>query len=208
MEQKGWRRLIKGVFDRTCGTVGLVACAPLLVGAAVAVRASMGSPVFFRQTRPGYHGKPFRIAKFRTMSDARALDGRLLPDDARLTRVGRILRTTSIDELPQLWNVAKGDMSFVGPRPLIMEYLSRYTPEEARRNDVMPGITGMPAVSGRLALSWEERFVLDTWYVDHWSLSLDAKILAKTVWKVLLREGTTRGDHAPMPEFRPTPPTC
>ena len=152
------------------------------------VRRKLGSPVFFRQTRPGLHGRPFEMVKFRTMTDVRGPDGQLLPDAVRLTAFGRFLRATSLDELPELWNVLKGDMSLVGPRPLLMEYLPLYSPEQARRHDVRPGITGWAQVNGRNALSWEEKFKLDVWYVDHRSLWLDVKILWLTVRKVLVRE--------------------
>jgi len=162
----------------------------------------MGSPVLFRQVRPGLHRKPFVMYKFRTMRDLRDTEGRLLPDEMRLTRVGHILRATSLDELPELFNVLKGEMSLVGPRPLLMEYLELYTPEQARRHEVKPGITGWAQVNGRNAITWEEKFKLDVWYVDNWSLGLDLKILALTLIKVLKREGISADGHATMPEFR------
>jgi len=165
------------------------------------VRSRLGSPVFFRQTRPGRHGKPFEMVKFRTMTDARGADGQLLPDSERLTSFGRFLRATSLDELPELWNVVKGDMSLVGPRPLLMEYLPLYSPEQARRHDVRPGVTGWAQVNGRNALSWDEKFALDVWYVDHQSLWLDMRILWLTVRKVLIREGISAADNATMPKF-------
>lgn len=165
------------------------------------VRSRLGSPVFFRQTRPGLHGKPFEMVKFRTMTDARGADGQLLPDSERLTSFGRFLRATSLDELPELWNVVKGDMSLVGPRPLLMEYLPLYSPEQARRHDVRPGVTGWAQVNGRNALSWDEKFALDVWYVDHQSLWLDIQILWLTVRKVLIREGISAADNATMPKF-------
>ncbi|WP_454757269.1 sugar transferase [Cupriavidus campinensis] len=165
------------------------------------VRSRLGSPVFFRQTRPGRHGKPFEMVKFRTMTDARGADGQLLPDSERLTSFGRFLRATSLDELPELWNVVKGDMSLVGPRPLLMEYLPLYSPEQARRHDVRPGVTGWAQVNGRNALSWDEKFALDVWYVDHQSLWLDIRILWLTVRKVLIREGISAADNATMPKF-------
>lgn len=205
MKQSGWRLFVKRVVDRSAAAVGLVATAPLLGAAALAVRVSMGSPVVFKQQRPGLHGKPFTIWKFRTMSEARDPRGILLPDEARLTATGRFLRKTSIDELPQLWCVLKGELSLVGPRPLLMRYLPRYTSEEMRRHNVLPGITGLAAVSGRNLLSWEEKFRLDIEYVDNWSLGLDARILARTVLKVLLREGITTGANEVMPELRPPP---
>lgn len=165
------------------------------------VRRKLGSPVFFRQARPGLHGRPFTMVKFRTMTDARGPDGALLPDAQRLTSFGRFLRTTSLDELPELWNVLRGEMSLVGPRPLLMEYLPLYSPEQARRHEVRPGITGWAQVNGRNALSWEEKFRLDVWYVDHRSLRLDLRILWLTVRKVLMREGISAQGEATMPRF-------
>lgn len=202
MKQAGFPLFVKKVCDRSVAAIALVACLPAIAFAAAAVRISMGRPVLFRQTRPGYKGRPFEIVKLRTMSDARGPDGHLLPDAERLTRVGKVLRSTSIDELPQLWNVLRGDLSLVGPRPLLMEYLERYTPEEARRHDVLPGITGLTAVSGRNALSWDERFRLDL-YVDNWSLTLDAKILFRTFFKVIARKGVSSEGHATSLPFRP-----
>ncbi len=172
---------LKRALDLALASTGLLAAAPVLAGVAAAVRLGIGSPVLFRQRRPGLHGRPFLLAKFRTMTDARGPDGRPLPDEQRLTRLGRLLRATSLDELPQLWNVLRGDMSLVGPRPLLMEYLERYTPEQARRHEVKPGLTGWAAVNGRNALSWDEKFALDVWYVDHRSLTLDLEVLARTV---------------------------
>ncbi len=201
MKQAGWRLVVKQAVDRGAAAVGLVAVAPVLAVAAVAVRVNLGSPVLFRQERPGRHGKTFRVAKFRTMNDARDAQGNLLPDEDRLTALGRFLRATSIDELPQLWNVLRGELSLVGPRPLLVRYLPRYTPEQARRHDVLPGITGWAQVNGRNAISWDEKFALDVWYVDHWSLALDAKILAMTALKVLRRDGISSTGHATMPEF-------
>ena len=165
------------------------------------IKRKLGSPVFFRQTRPGRHGRPFEMVKFRTMTDVRGPDGQLLPDAVRLTAFGRFLRATSLDELPELWNVLKGDMSLVGPRPLLMEYLPLYSPEQARRHDVRPGITGWAQVNGRNALSWDEKFKLDVWYVDHRSLWLDVKILWLTVRKVLVREGISADGVATMSKF-------
>jgi sugar transferase EpsL len=161
----------------------------------------MGRPVLFRQRRPGRFQKPFELLKFRTMAESRDSDGKLLPDADRLTRVGRLLRATSVDELPQLWNVLCGNMSLVGPRPLLMKYLDRYTPEQVRRHDVLPGITGWAQINGRNAIGWEEKFSMDTWYVDHWSLWLDVKILCGTVLRVLRREGISNQDCSTMPEF-------
>jgi sugar transferase EpsL len=198
------RRLALGVkrgLDVVVAGAGLVAAAPILAGAALALRASIGSPVLFRQTRPGLGGRPFRIYKLRTMSDARGPDGALLPDAERMTVIGRAMRKASLDELPQLWNVLRGDMSLVGPRPLLMQYLERYTPEQARRHEMRPGVTGWAQIHGRNAVSWEERFALDVWYVDHWSLALDLRILVRTVSKVLRPEGISQDGQATMSEF-------
>lgn len=182
------------------GLALLVLCLPLLLLACL-VRLRLGSPVLFRQTRPGLHGRPFTLVKFRTMTDARGQDSTLLPDAQRLTPFGRFLRTNSLDELPELWNVLRGDMSLVGPRPLLMEYLSLYSPEQARRHEVRPGITGWAQVNGRNALSWDERFKLDVWYVNHRTLRLDLRILWLTVRKVLVREGISAQGEATMPKF-------
>ena len=165
------------------------------------VRRKLGSPAFFRQMRPGLYGRPFEMVKFRTMTDARGPGGQLLPDADRLTPFGRFLRASSLDELPELWNVLKGDMSLVGPRPLLMEYLPLYSPEQARRHEMRPGITGWAQINGRNALSWESKFELDVWYVDHRSLRLDLKILWLTVCKVLLRHGISAAGEATMPRF-------
>jgi sugar transferase EpsL len=174
---------------------------PVAILAATVVRLRMGSPVFFRQVRPGYKAEPFTLLKFRTMSSARDEHGCLLPDEKRLTKLGELLRRCSVDEIPQLWNVLKGEMSLVGPRPLLVQYLDRYTPEQARRHEVKPGITGWAQVNGRNALSWEERFQQDVWYVDHWSSALDFKILAHTFWRVLRTEGISQEGFATMPEY-------
>ena len=168
---------------------------------AVAIRWKLGSPVLFRQQRPGLGGRPFWLLKFRTMTDARDADGNVLPDDQRLTAFGRFLRAASLDELPELFNVLKGDMSLVGPRPLLMQYLDRYTPEQARRHEVRPGITGWAQVNGRNAITWEEKFRLDVWYVDNWSMWLDIKIIAMTIWKILKREGISHPGQATMARF-------
>jgi lipopolysaccharide/colanic/teichoic acid biosynthesis glycosyltransferase len=187
-------------------TLGLLALAlPLLVLAWLVLR-KLGSPVFFRQVRPGMHGKPFEMLKFRTMTSERSPDGKMHSDSVRLTPFGRFLRATSLDELPELWNVLKGDMSLVGPRPLLMEYLPLYTPEQARRHEVRPGITGYAQVNGRNAISWEDKFALDVWYVDHFSLWLDIKILWLTVKKVLVRDGISAAGEATMPRFTGSPP--
>ena len=184
--------------------IGMLAL-PILGLVALLIRCAMAWPVLFRQQRPGLGGLPFTLLKFRTMTAVRDAQGHLLPDGDRLTRVGRVLRATSLDELPTLWNVLCGDMSLIGPRPLLMKYLDRYTPEQARRHEVRPGITGWAQINGRNALSWEEKFHLDVWYVDHCSLSLDLKILAMTAWKVLTREGISAGGHPTMPEFQGSP---
>jgi sugar transferase EpsL len=194
-------RLVKRCFDFLVATVALLLLAPLLACLAVVVRLNMGSPILFRQLRPGLKGKPFMLLKFRTMSSARGSQGHLLPDEQRLTSFGQFLRRFSLDELPQLWNVWLGEMSLVGPRPLLMEYLGRYSPEQARRHDVRPGITGWAQVNGRNALNWEDRFRLDIWYVDHWSLGLDAKIIWKTVGKILHRDGISQPGYATAEEF-------
>ncbi|MGC8784283.1 MAG: sugar transferase [Armatimonadota bacterium] len=193
--------LLKRFVDILGASIGIVLTTPLMLILAVLVRVTMGKPVLFRQKRPGLHGKPFVMLKFRTMTDRRDVNGELLPDELRLTRFGKWLRSTSLDELPELFNVLKGEMSLVGPRPLLMEYLPRYTPEQARRHEVKPGITGWAQINGRNALSWEEKFKLDVWYVDNWNLWLDMKILLLTLWKVLKREGISAEGSATMPVF-------
>lgn len=192
---------MKRFFDIVIAALALLLLAIPLLALIWQVRRKLGSPVFFRQTRPGRHGRPFQMVKFRTMTDAKGPDGRLLPDAERLTPFGRFLRSTSLDELPELFNVLKGDMSLVGPRPLLMEYLPLYTPEQARRHEVRPGVTGWAQVNGRNALGWEEKFKLDLWYVDHCSLWLDIKILWFTVRKVLVREGISADGEATMSKF-------
>jgi sugar transferase EpsL len=203
--------LLKRVFDLFLTIPAGLLALPLMGVIALMVRLRLGSPVFFRQQRPGLNGKPFVMYKFRTMTDTRDAQGNLLPDAERLTSFGRFLRSTSFDELPELFNVLTGDMSLVGPRPLLMHYLDRYTPGQMRRHDVKPGITGWAQIHGRNTISWEEKFALDVWYVDHWSLWLDLKILFLTVWKLIMREGITQAGHATMAEFRghglPTNPT-
>lgn len=191
----------KRAVDILASAGGLVALSPVLGAIGVAQLAYHGWPPLFVQERPGLHGRTFRILKFRTMTDARDAAGQLLPDAERLTPLGRLLRATSLDELPELWNVLVGDMSLVGPRPLLVQYLGRYTREQMRRHDMPPGITGWAQVNGRNALSWDEKFALDLEYVDHWSLALDAKILLTTLRKVLLREGISAQGEATMPEF-------
>ena len=192
---------MKRLFDITAAFAALLLLALPLALLTWQVRRKLGSPAFFRQVRPGMHGQPFEMVKFRTMTDARGPDGALLPDADRLTPFGRFLRASSLDELPELWNVLKGEMSLVGPRPLLMEYLPLYSPQQARRHEVRPGITGWAQVNGRNALVWDEKFKLDVWYVDHRSLWLDIKILWLTVKKVLVREGISAAGEATMPRF-------
>ena len=185
---------VKRALDVIGAALGLVVLSPVLAAAAVAVRATLGSPILFRQVRPGLHGRPFTILKLRTMRDPRPGEVWYLTNEQRLGRVGRFLRTSSLDELPELWNVLRGEMSLVGPRPLLVHYLETYTPEEARRHDVRPGITGWAAVNGRHAIRFKERLALDVWYVDHWSLRLDLVILARTVAQVLARRDVTTSE--------------
>jgi lipopolysaccharide/colanic/teichoic acid biosynthesis glycosyltransferase len=192
---------LKRLFDLLLSALGLLALAVPLLVLVWQVRRKLGSPVFFTQVRPGLHGRPFKMVKFRTMTDERGPDGQLLPDAVRLTPFGRWLRATSLDELPEFWNVLKGDMSLVGPRPLLLEYLPLYTPEQARRHDSRPGITGWAQINGRNAISWEDKFKLDVWYVDNRSLWLDIKILWLTVKKVLVRDGISAAGEATMPRF-------
>jgi len=182
-------RRTKRLIDVVAALAGLVLLSPLLTVVALTIRLRMGRPIFFRQFRPGYQARPFVLVKFRTMREEVDQDGVPVPDDQRVPKLGAFLRRTSIDELPQFWNILKGDMSFVGPRPLSMEYLPRYSTEQARRHNVMPGLTGWAQVNGRHMLSWEERFALDTWYVDNWSLRLDMRILRATVRKVFSGAG-------------------
>lgn len=202
-----WRRLgrsafLKRVMDLVGACFALLVFGPLMLYVAFRVWRELGSPVLFRQVRPGLYGKPFMMYKFRTMTEERDAEGRLLPDEKRLTPFGAWLRSWSLDELPELFNVLKGDMSLVGPRPLLMEYLDRYTSEQFRRHEVKPGITGWAQINGRNALTWEEKFKLDVWYVDNWTVWLDLKILFLTVLKVLKREGISAPGHATMPEFK------
>jgi sugar transferase EpsL len=192
---------LKRFIDVLVSAVALLLLSPILALTALLIRLKMGSPVLFRQTRPGLHGKPFTFYKFRTMTCDCDENGCFLADECRLTRLGLFLRRTSLDELPQLWNVLKGDMSLVGPRPLLMEYLPRYSPEQMRRHDVKPGITGWAQVNGRNAITWEQKFELDVWYVDNWSLALDIRILFLTVANVLKREGINQQGNATMERF-------
>lgn len=197
-------RQMKYLFDLSLTIPMLIVLLPLMFVLAMVIFVKLGMPVVYRQARPGLHGKPFIISKFRTMINAEDPSGNLLPDAERLTLLGRFLRSTSLDELPELLNVLKGEMSLVGPRPLLMEYLDRYTPEQARRHEVRPGITGWAQVNGRNAITWDEKFALDVWYVDHCSLWLDIKILILTLWKVLRREGISEQGQATMSEFKGT----
>lgn len=197
-------RKVKRMFDLALTIPGLLLLSPVMLGVALIVLLDLGRPVLFVQVRPGLNGRPFRMYKFRTMRNAMDRHGKMLPDEQRLTRIGRFLRSTSLDELPELWNVLKGDMSLVGPRPLLMEYLDLYTPEQARRHLVPPGITGWAQVNGRNGISWEEKFALDVWYVDNWSLRLDIKILWMTVKTVITRRGISAEGHATMPVFEGT----
>ena len=193
---------MKRLFDFVTALVVLLLFSPLLLLLALSVRFAIGSPVLFRQSRPGLHGKPFTLLKFRTMTDARDEHGNPLADELRLTAFGRFLRHSSLDELPELWNVLKGDMSLVGPRPLLMEYLPLYSAFQARRHEVRPGVTGWAQVNGRNELDWDERLRMDVWYVDHQSFWLDLKILWMTVFKVLRSEGVTQKGHATVEKFR------
>jgi len=201
MRQTGWRLALKRAVDYAVATAGVAVSSPVMLATAAVVRATIGSPVLFRQVRPGRRGVPFEILKFRTMRDAHDASGRPLPDHERTTAVGNLLRSTSLDELPQLFNVLRGELSLVGPRPLLMQYLPRYSADQARRHDVLPGITGWSQVNGRNDLPWREKLALDTWYVDHWSLALDVRILMRTIARVLRRSGVSRAGHVTMPEF-------
>ena len=194
----------KRILDFALALPGIVILSPIFLIIAILVGLNYGTPIIFRQKRPGYLGKPFRVYKFRTMTNALDLDNNLLPDSERITRLGRFLRSYSLDELPELFNVLRGEMSWVGPRPLLMQYLERYSPEQARRHELLPGITGWAQINGRNVLTWEEKFKLDVWYVDHWTLGLDIKILIITAVKVLRREGISQPGHATAEEFMGT----
>ena len=194
--------MLKRSFDAVTAGAALLLLSPVLLVIAVLVRIRLGRGVFFSQQRPGLHAKPFRMIKFRTMTDARDPDGRLLPDSARLPPFGRWLRSTSLDELPELWNVLRGDMSLVGPRPLLMDYLPRYSARQARRHEVRPGVTGWAQINGRNGLSWPEKFELDVWYVENMSFGLDLRILFLTVLSVLKRDGINAAGEATMPGFQ------
>lgn len=193
--------MFKRAFDIVAAGSALLVLSPALLGVSFLVRKNLGSPVLFRQVRPGLNGKPFEMIKFRTMLDAVDAGGNILPDSERLTRFGRFLRSTSLDELPELWNVLRGDMSLVGPRPLLMEYLPLYSPEQARRHEAKPGVTGWAQINGRNAISWEDKFKLDVWYVDNQSLWLDIRILLLTVKKVVVRDGISADGEATMTRF-------
>lgn len=192
---------MKRLLDIIIASIALILLSPLYAFVAYKVRKNLGSPVLFRQVRPGLHGKPFEMIKFRTMKDAVDEQGNPLPDSERLTPFGQMLRSTSLDEMPELWNVIKGDMSIVGPRPLLMEYLPLYSPEQAKRHDVRPGMTGHAQVNGRNAIGWEEKFKLDTWYVENQSIWLDFKIMFKTVHKVLAKDDISAEGEATMTRF-------
>ena len=193
---------MKRFFDVSATLIGIIMLAPFFLLIAIIIFSKLGKPVFFYQIRPGLNGRAFRMIKFRTMRDAYGPDGDLLSDAERMTTLGAFLRSTSLDELPELWNVLKGDMSLVGPRPLLMEYLPLYSPEQARRHELRPGITGWAQVNGRNAISWEEKFALDVWYVDNHNLWLDMKILYMTLRKVLVRDGINAEGEATMPKFK------
>jgi sugar transferase EpsL len=195
---------MKRLFDLSIALFLSLALAPLLIILFTLIRIKLGLPIFFVQTRPGLRSIPFKLYKFRTMTDSLDPEGKLLPDEDRLKAFGCFLRNASLDELPELWNVIKGDMSLVGPRPLLIQYLDRYTPEQMRRHEVKPGLTGWAQVNGRNAITWEEKFKLDVWYVDHWSLWLDIKIMGMTIWKILKREGINHPGQATMEEFKGT----
>ena len=196
--------MLKRAFDIAASTSALVVLSPVLAITAYKVKKELGSPVLFRQVRPGLHGKPFEMVKFRTMKDATDKEGNALPNSERLTEFGKKLRASSLDELPELWNVLKGDMSLVGPRPLLMEYLPLYNAEQAKRHNVRPGVTGYAQVNGRNSLSWEDKFKLDTWYVEHQTFLLDMKILLKTVKKVIIKDGISAEGEATMTKFTGT----
>lgn len=194
--------LSKRIFDLFFATLALIILTPLIILTGIMVYLFLGNPILFRQRRPGYRGRPFFIYKFRTMGAASDLTGNLLPDSERLTRFGRFLRTLSLDEMPELFNILRGEMSFVGPRPLLMEYLPLYSPEQARRHDVVPGLTGWAQVNGRNAADWPARLAMDVWYVDNWSFWLDIKISLMTLWKVITREGVNQPGQATVEYFK------
>jgi sugar transferase EpsL len=192
----------KRLFDLNFAFIALIILSPIILVIAILVRVFIGAPILFKQQRPGYKGRPFFIYKFRTMTNRVASDGSLLPDAERLTRFGHLLRSLSLDEWPELFNIVRGEMSFVGPRPLLMEYLPLYSPEQARRHDVVPGLTGWAQVNGRNTVDWPARFAMDTWYVDHWSFLLDIRIIFLTVWKVISREGINQEGQSTVEYFK------
>lgn len=193
--------MLKRFFDIIIASIALVLLSPLYLYVAYKVRKNLGSPIIFHQVRPGLHGKPFEMIKFRTMTDERDAQGNLLPNEERLPKFGKMLRATSLDEMPELWNVIKGEMSIVGPRPLLMDYLPLYNEEQAKRHNVRPGMTGYAQVNGRNSISWEEKFKLDTWYVENQSIWLDFKIMLQTVKKVLVKEGINQSEEVTMTRF-------
>jgi len=203
--QRGWRLFAKKSLDLVVAAFALLLLGPLLLIVGLMVRIGLGSPVLFRQQRPGLNGRPFWLVKFRTMLNKTDAYGRTLSDEQRLTGLGRFLRSTSLDEIPEFWNVLRGELSLVGPRPLLMQYLGRYTPEQAHRHDVLPGVTGWAQINGRNNLTWEEKFALDVWYVDNWSLRLDLIILLRTLWQVLRQHGISKKGQATTTEFMGPP---
>jgi len=204
-ENNTTRSFFKILLDYILTLIGFVILSPIFLIITIIILFTMGFPIIFRQKRPGYHNRIFTIYKFRTMQNVKDGKGKTLSDQERLTKLGKFLRSTSLDELPELWNVLKGDMSLVGPRPLLVEYLDLYSPEQARRHNVLPGITGWAQVNGRNSLTWQEKFAYDVWYVDNWSLWLDVKILFQTLWKVVAREGISQQGKATSDLFRGNP---
>lgn len=198
---KKFGQIVKRIFDFTASLCGLILLSPILIGAALLIRLNLGSPIFFTQDRVGKHNKVFKMIKFRSMKDGVDKDGNLLPDEMRLTKFGKMLRSTSLDELPELINVLKGNMSLIGPRPLLVDYLPLYNEDQIRRHNVLPGLTGWAQINGRNSLSWNEKFNLDIWYVDNWSLTLDIKIFFLTIYKVFKREGISQDGNVTMERF-------
>ena len=192
----------KRLFDLTFALIAILILSPIILATAILVRIFLGKPILFKQQRPGYKGRPFFIYKFRSMTNRLTPDGSQLPDAERLTRFGRLLRSLSLDELPELFNIVRGEMSFVGPRPLLMEYLPLYSPKQAHRHDVIPGLTGWAQVNGRNTIDWPTKFSMDTWYVDHWSFALDIKIILLTAWKAISREGINQEGQATIEYFK------
>lgn len=194
-------QIVKRIFDFTASLCGLILLSPILIVVALLIRLNLGSPIFFTQDRVGKNNKVFKMIKFRSMKDGVDKDGNLLPDEMRLTKFGKMLRSTSLDELPELINVLKGDMSLIGPRPLLVDYLPLYNEDQIRRHNVLPGLTGWAQINGRNSLSWNEKFNLDVWYVDNWSLTLDIKIFFLTIYKVFKREGISQDGNVTMERF-------